>query len=189
MIIQRDLSKYYLVIIKCLLIVPLLSSCYILNQAGPYLSQRIEAVPLDKLETSNNAELENFVKNVDDIREFAQTELGLNQGKNFQKYYTIDRDYLAAVIQAAGEFSLTPWSFKYPIFGDLPYKGYYNKDDAIEEGKKLKEKGLDVFIRKVDAFSSLGYFADPLYSYMVNYDLYSLAELLIHEETHATIFF
>jgi predicted aminopeptidase len=74
------------------------------------------------------------------------------------------------------------------VVGKVPYKGFFNPDDARKEAKKLQKKDLDVWVRGVDAFSTLGWFKDPLYSYMKEYPLQDLADLIIHELLHATVY-
>jgi predicted aminopeptidase len=168
----------------------MISACYIFQQAVPFLTHHIGARSNEKLIEDGQSDpvLIEFLKRVEDIRVFAGDELGLEETDNYTRFYSIDRDYLAAVIQAAPEFSIEPYLFKYPVFGSLPYKGFYNPDHARKEAEKLKAEGLDVFIRPVDAFSSLGYFRDPLFSFMTDYSSSRLADLIIHEQTHATIF-
>jgi predicted aminopeptidase len=100
----------------------------------------------------------------------------------------MDRDYLAAVASAAAQDSFTRHEWKYPVVGVMPYKGFFNVEDARKERAKLEKKGLDVWIRGVDAFSTLGWFKDPLYSYMRDYSPNRLADLIIHESLHATVF-
>jgi predicted aminopeptidase len=129
-----------------------------------------------------------FVEQIQDIRRYAQEELGLNLGKNYTRYVKIDRDYLAAVVSASAADSFTRHEWKYPVVGSLPYKGFFNIEDARKERAKLEKKGLDVWIRGVDAFSTLGWFRDPLYSYMRDYPPDRLADLIIHESLHATVF-
>jgi predicted aminopeptidase len=100
----------------------------------------------------------------------------------------IDRDYLAAVVSACAADSFTRHEWHFPVVGAVPYKGFFDPKDAEKEAAKLKAQGLDVWIRGVDAFSTLGWFRDPLYSYMKNYTQYQLADLIIHELLHATVF-
>jgi predicted aminopeptidase len=155
-----------------------------------YLSR---AVPLESLLESeaDDSEAEKnrrFVEQVQDIRRYAKEELGLNLGKNYTRYVKIDRDYLAAVVSACAADSFTRHEWKYPVVGSLPYKGFFKVEDARKEREKLEKKGLDVWIRGVDAFSTLGWFRDPLYSYMRDYSPDRLAGLIIHESLHATVF-
>jgi predicted aminopeptidase len=92
------------------------------------------------------------------------------------------------VVTACAADSFTPHRWRYPIFGSFPYKGYYERGDAEREAERLEKKGLDVWIRKVDGFSTLGLLSDPIYSFMTDYSLYALTDLIIHEQTHGTIF-
>ena len=140
------------------------------------------AIPLEKVDD------EEFVQLVMDIRNFAMKELGLAESKNYTKYVKIERDYLAAVVSASAKCSFTTHEWNYPIVGRLPYKGFFNIKDARKETEKLGKKDLDVWVRGVDAFSTLGWFKDPLYSYMRDYSPDRLANLIIHELFHATVF-
>ena len=144
-----------------------------------YLSR---AVPL---ESTDNEE---FIKLVKDIRGFAIDELGLAMSRNYTKYVELDRDYLAAVVSASASDSFKRHEWNYPVVGRLPYKGFFNIEDARKERAKLEKLNLDVWIRRVDAFSTLGWFRDPLYSYMRNYSPSRIADLIIHELFHATVF-
>jgi predicted aminopeptidase len=171
-----------------------LSGCYTLKQGGIMLGYLARAVPLESLGADGNAdeearaENERFVALVNDIRRFAVEELGLRETKNYTKFVNIDRDYLAAIVSASAKDSFRRHEWRFPIVGSVPYKGFFIADDARREAAKLKKKGLDVWVRPVDAFSTLGWFRDPLYSFMRDYAPHRLADLLIHELTHATVF-
>jgi len=154
------------------------------------------AVPLESLlepgdggnELSEIEKNRRFIELVADIRRFAIEELGLKTSKNYTRYVNIDRDYLAAVVSATAADSFTRYEWKYPVVGRMPYKGFFDIEDAIKERAKLERKGLDVWLRRVDAFSTLGWFRDPLFSYMRDYSPDRLAGLIIHESMHATVF-
>jgi len=92
------------------------------------------------------------------------------------------------VVQACAKDSFTSYYWRYPVVGKLPYKGFFNPEDAKKEAERLTGKNLDVIVRHVDAFSTLGFFKDPLYSFMKDYSPARLADLVIHESTHATVF-
>lgn len=162
------------------------SGCYTLKQGFILLGYLSKAIPLEKLST-DPAE-RRFVERVEDIRRFSKEELGLKQNKNYTTYVSIDRDYLAAVVSAAQPDAFVSYEWHFPLVGAVPYKGFFKAEDARAEAEKLKKKGLDVWVRGVDAFSALGWFKDPLYSYMKNYPTYHLADLLIHEQLHATVY-
>jgi len=167
------------------------SGCYTLKQGTTLLGYLGRAVPLESLLDSESDEAEEnrrFVERVLDIRRFAAEELGLSLSKNYTRYVSLDRGYLAAVVSASAADSFARHEWKYPVVGTMPYKGFFDVEDARKERAKLEKKGLDVWIRGVDAFSTLGWFKDPLYSYMRDYPPRRLADLIIHESLHATVF-
>ena len=191
-ITKNPTPLYYLLFIICYL----LTGCYTLKQGTTMLGYLSRAVPLESLLESETGVAEDseaeknsrFVELIQDIRRYANEELGLNLGKNYTRYVKIDRDYLAAVVSACAADSFTRHEWKYPIVGAMPYKGFFNVEDARKERAKLEKKGLDVWVRGVEAFSTLGWFRDPLYSYMRDYPPNRLADLIIHESLHATVF-
>ena len=166
------------------------SGCYTLKQGTTMLGYLGRAVPLEELSKSAAVSEEDrlFVQRVEDIRRFAMDELGLKESKNYTRYVELDRDYLAAVVSASAKDSFTRHEWWFPVVGKVPYKGFFTVEDARKERTKLEKKDLDVWVRGVDAFSTLGWFKDPLYSYMKNYSGRALAELIIHELFHATVY-
>jgi len=160
----------------------LLSGCYTLKQGVTLLGYLNSAVPLEQADDVE------FVRLVTDIRAFAAEELGLAMSRNYTRYVELDRSYLAAVVSASARDSFRRHEWNFPVVGRMPYKGFFNIEDARKEGAKLEKRDLDVWIRGVDAFSTLGWFTDPLYSYMRNYSKGRLADLIIHESLHATVF-
>jgi predicted aminopeptidase len=164
------------------------SGCYTLKQGTALLGYLGKAAPVETLLEGSSAEDADFARRVAGIRRFALEDLGLRETANYTKYVDIDRDYLAAVVSASADDSFARHEWWFPIVGSVPYKGFFNPEDARKERAKLEKKGLDVWIRGVDAFSTLGWFSDPLYSYMKGYPVHRLADLLIHESLHATIY-
>jgi predicted aminopeptidase len=160
----------------------LFSGCYTIKQGVTLLGYLNRAVPLER------AGDEQFIHLVNDIRKFAAEELGLAMSKNYTRYVELDRNYLAAVVSACARDSFRRHEWSYPVVGRMPYKGFFDVKDARRERERLEKKDLDVWIRGVDAFSTLGWFTDPLYSYMRNYSPAGLADLIIHESLHATVF-
>ena len=160
----------------------LFSGCYTLKQGVTMLGYLNRAVPLEQ------AGDEEFARRVNDIRRFAMEELGLAMSRNYTRYVELDRNYLAAVVSASARDSFNRYEWRFPVVGAMPYKGFFDVEDARKERAKLEKKDLDVWIRGVDAFSTLGWFKDPLYSYMRDYSAARLADLIIHELVHATVF-
>ena len=196
-------SPFTLALILLIFGAALCSGCYTLKQGTTMLGYLNRAVPLEDLiradssyYTSANAladtlvleENRRFALRVEDIRNFAINELGLKASKNYTHYVELDRNYLAAVVSACAKDSFTGYEWWFPVVGKVPYKGFFNIEDARKERQKLEKKDLDVWIRGVDAFSTLGWFSDPLYSYMKDYPVRDLADLIIHELLHATVY-
>jgi predicted aminopeptidase len=166
------------------------SGCYTLKQGTTMLGYLGRAVPLEDMARADGATEEDreFVQRVNDIRRFAMEELGLKESKNYTRYVELDRNYLAAVVSASPDDSFGRYEWWFPVVGKIPYKGFFNVEDARKERTKLEKKNMDVLIRGVNAFSTLGWFRDPLYSYMKSYSDRALADMIIHELVHATVF-
>jgi len=168
-----------------------LNGCYLAKQGTGLLRCQSRAVSIDKMlkRDDTTPETREFLLRVLDIRSFAMDSLGLKRNKNYLNYVKTDRDYMVDVVTASRDdmFEMRKWWF--PIVGSVTYKGFFDLKDAEKEASKIRKKGnYDVHIGKADAFSTLGFFSDPIYSFMANYSVYDLASLIIHEQTHATVF-
>jgi predicted aminopeptidase len=122
----------------CFLLFP---ACYTIKQGATLFSLLARAQPLEKLNLTDEKTAQ-FVQYVRDIRVFAVTELGLKDTKNYTGYVTIDRDYLAAVVSACDPDSFNTYEWRFPVVGRMPYKGFFDTEDARAEAAKLKKKGL-----------------------------------------------
>jgi len=173
----------------CLMALPL-SGCYYIGQGARLLAAYGGAEEIDRaLATEDLGEEErSLLLLVKDVRRFAVEDLGLAENRNYTTYKRIDSDHLATVVSACPADSFRQYRWSYPVMGEMPYKGFFDKQGAVDEGRRLEAEGYDVLVRDVDAFSTLGFLTDPVFSYMKDYPVFSLAELLIHEQTHATVF-
>ena len=121
-------------------------------------------------------------------RTFAADSVGLRVGDSFSSYTKLSRDTLVLLVQAAYKDRLARYTWWFPIVGRVPYKGYFDYDAARREGDRLKRDGLDVYLRPASAFSTLGVFADPILSTTLAEDSLELANTVIHETLHNTIY-
>ena len=122
------------------------------------------------------------------ICDFATQELALPGDTAYRKYADLGRKHVVFVLHASPEFSLEPKTWYYPLVGDLDYRGYFNEKDTIEYAAKLRAQGLDVYHGGTNAYSTLGFFHDPLLNTFIDYKEIDLAELIFHELTHRRIF-
>ncbi|MYE82758.1 MAG: aminopeptidase [Gammaproteobacteria bacterium] len=125
---------------------------------------------------------------VDAILEFAEHELGLPVGGRYRTYVALDRDAVVWNVFAAPEFSLTPHQWCYPVVGCAVYRGFFDRDGARREAVSFAARGFDVHVGPVAAYSTLGWFDDPLLSTFIGYSDERLAELLFHELAHGELF-
>ena len=129
------------------------------------------------------------LRHMADVREYAREHIGLETGETYTEYTHIDRDAAAYNVTAAQELALVPKTWWFPIVGRVPYLGYFSREEALEKERELKAEGLDTRVRDVPAYSTLGWFDDPVLSSQMRYSEWYLTSLVIHESTHATLWF
>jgi len=140
-------------------------------------------------QTPSGEPLRERLQQVQEIVAFAEYHLGLPSKGAYQDYTDIDRPYVVWNVLAAPEFSLEAHTWWYPIVGSLEYRGYFKKEQAIKIGDQLRQEGMDVHIGGVTAYSTLGFFNDPVLSTFVDDPVEDLAELLFHELAHHQLFY
>lgn len=176
-----------------LLLIPALNGCLCyLAQAGSGQMRILwNRQPIEKVLSGKGTEKETRrkLRLVLDVRSFAAENLRLNPGSSFTTYSDINRKHVAWVVTAAPELSLDPITWWFPIVGRVPYLGYFSIEDAREKAAELKKKGMDTLLRPVPAYSTLGWFDDPLLSSQLAYSENYLIRIVIHEAVHSTIWF
>ncbi len=125
---------------------------------------------------------------IQQVRKFAQEEIGLAESENYTTFYDQKGKPILWVVTASPEFKIEAYEWDFPIAGNFSYKGFFNLAKAKAESEKLQKMGFDTEIDEVNAWSTLGWFRDPILSSMLNKKEGRLAELIIHELTHATIY-
>lgn len=119
-----------------------------------------------------------------EIREFASGELGLPDNGSYRRYADLNRQYVVWNVFAAEPFSITPVQWCFPVAGCVAYKGYFGRADADRFADELKRQGKEVHASGVPAYSTLGYFDDPLLNTFIHYPGAELARLIFHELAH-----
>jgi predicted aminopeptidase len=172
----------------------LLASCaqlgYYVQAAHGQFSLLSDAKPIDEwlADPSTGPKLRNQLRKVQEIRRFAAQELGLPDNGSFKTYKDLKRPFVLWNVVATPELSLRPEHWCFPIAGCVNYRGYYNKDDALSFAKQLHSKGFEVQVGGVLAYSTLGWFDDPVLSTFIYHPDSELARLVFHELAHQMVY-
>lgn len=119
---------------------------------------------------------------------YALRAIGLKHTGSYEQVVVLNRSAVTYVVSGAPKDALQPYLWHFPVVGAVPYKGFFDKSDAEAEKRSLESQGYDAYLRGVAAFSLLGWLPDPIYSSLLKYDPPVLANIIIHELTHATVY-
>ena len=146
--------------------------------------------PIEDLvaEAETPAALRDRLRTALDVRGYASRELALPDNDSYRRYADLGRPFVVYTVFATPEFSLEPLEWCFPFAGCVKYRGYFSKEDADRFAAELRAQGYDVFIGGVPAYSTLGWFADPVLNTFVNYPRPELARLIFHELAHQIVY-
>ena len=152
------------------------------------LLQRAE--PIEQLldDSTLTPDLRDRLQLVQQIRDFASTELLLPDNDSYRSYADIERPYVVWNIVATDEFSLQPQQWCFPVAGCVSYRGYFNQEDAEKLATQLRQENKDVNLYGVQAYSTLNWFSDPVLNTFINCSETRLAGLIFHELAHQLIY-
>ena len=191
--LRANLKAFFWIGSLCAFLVATVSACsplYVLQAAyeeGKILWRREPIV--DYLNDPRiQADTQEKLRLVLDVREYARDKLKFRVGGSYSSFSYVDRPDLTYVVMAAPRTELRPYTWWFLIIGRVPYKGYFSKDDAESEIERLHARGYDTYMRTSAAFSTLGWFDDPLLSHLLRYDNAVLAEIVFHELFHNTLY-
>ena len=139
-------------------------------------------------DTTVDAELRGKLVFVLEARRFAAEELRIDVGESYTMYTELDRDTLALVLSAAPKDRLAPKTWWFPIVGHMPYKGFFSEENALDEQAELERDGFDTYLRPTAAFSTLGWFNDPILSTALDTDDVEVVATVLHELSHQHLF-
>jgi predicted aminopeptidase len=122
------------------------------------------------------------------IREFASRELSLPENASYRRYADVERRYVVWNVFAAPEFSLAPVQWCFPFAGCVGYRGYFAQTEAERFAAQLAAEGRDVLVSGVPAYSTLGWFADPVLNTFIHYPDLLIARLIFHELAHQVVY-
>ena len=179
--------RWYLLLVLSLL--PACSPAYVLRagyEEAKILWRRqpiTEVLSRPDIDAKTRSKLELVLS----VRRFAE-QIGLRVGGSYSSFSHVDGNQVVYVLSAAQPLRLEPYTWWFPIVGRVPYKGFFDKEVARSEASKLQEHGLDTVIFPSVAFSTLGWFDDPLLSNLLRHDRVVLASIVLHELCHNTFY-
>lgn len=163
---------------------------YGIGQGKGQLAIVWDTKPIDKI--LKDPAVADSVKNklilIQEIREYATQHLGINESDNYTTFYDQGGKPSLWVLTASDPFQLKAYEWKFPFLGRFSYKGYFEYEKALKEEVKLKEQGFDTNVSIVNGWSTLGWLKDPVMSSMLSRNEGDLANLIIHELTHGTLY-
>lgn len=123
-----------------------------------------------------------------EARDFAQARLGLDVGDAYTTFVQLRSDTLSHIVSAAHRDRLEARTWWFPVVGRVPYRGYFRIEEAQAAALRLEEEGFDTWVRPTSAYSTLGWFSDPVFSSMLRGDAVSVIETVFHEMAHRHLY-
>ena len=189
--------RFLKLLLLLLLALVAISSCVSCSTVGYYaqgitghLALMHQREPIDELLENNGLDQsrQKQLQAAQTIRDFATQQLGLPDNDSYRSYVELDRDYVVWNVVATPAYSLKPLEWCFPIAGCVSYRGYFSKQSAEAFADELKQQGYDVVVNPVPAYSTLGWFDDPVLSSMIHQGELLLAQTIFHELAHQQLY-
>jgi predicted aminopeptidase len=177
-----------------LIAVAIVSGCRTLGYYGQAIKGQYQIVAREQpiveviADTNTPPNLKQQLELVETLCAFARTNLQLPADGHYRNYADLHRPYVVWNVQAASPFSLQPKTWWYPFVGGLEYRGYFSERGALDCSNHLRLEGYEVYVDGVEAYSTLGWFKDPVLNTFVFSSEPELAETLFHELGHQRVF-
>lgn len=187
---MKQLSQIYLLSLLIVALPGCTSIGYYTQAVNGQWSLLMARQPIDDLlaDPATDELLKQALETAVAVREFAHSDLAMPANGSFRDYVALDRPYVVVNLVAVPEFSLQPHQWCYPFLGCQAYRGYFNPDDAKAEALQFKAKDYDTWVGGVTAYSTLGWFDDPLHSGFTRLPAQGMAALIIHELSHQIVY-
>jgi predicted aminopeptidase len=182
--------KRFTALVTLLFVSGCVSLEYYAQAVGGHLEVMRLAVPIEeRLREADTPEpLRARLANALAIREFASRELVLPDNDSYRRYADIGRPYVVWNVFAAPEFSVKPLESCFLFAGCVSYQGFYSEEAAQRHAASLAEQGHDVYVGGVAAYSTLGWFSDPVLSTFIQYPEPEFARIVFHELAHQVVY-
>jgi predicted aminopeptidase len=182
--------KTLLALLAAVLLAGCESLSYYSQAIGGHFQLLAAARPIDDwlADPATPADLKARLEAAQQIREFASHDLHLPQNRSYTSYADLDRRYAVWNVFAAAEFSVEPKAECFPFTGCVAYRGFFSEKEANRYAESLRKQGYDVYVGGVLAYSTLGWFDDPLLSTFIRYPEAQVARLVFHELAHQLVY-
>jgi predicted aminopeptidase len=173
---------------------PLLTGCgnlLYLSKLGWHQSFiTFQSVPIGEilLDETLEDEEKRKIRFIQEVKRYGEKKLGLKETGNYTKFFEVKRPVLY-ILTASEKDRLHLHQWHFPIIGKVTYKSFFTLKGALKKKRTLEEKGYDTYLQQAAAYSTLGWLKDPIFSTMLTWDDPALANIILHEMTHATIYF
>jgi predicted aminopeptidase len=187
---MKTVSVSFFLILALLLLTGCSNLLYISSLGWHQAHVSFHSIPIEEVLNDEQAapEVQDKIRFVQHVKRYGEEKVGLSKTGSYSRFYEVKGPILY-VVTASEKDRLKPYDWTYPIIGKVTYKGFFTKEEALREQRELDEKGYDTYLRPSEAYSTLGWLKDPILSSMLKWDDGSLANLILHEMTHATAYF
>jgi predicted aminopeptidase len=149
------------------------------------------SVPVQEVLEDNKGvddEAKERIRFIQEVKRYGEERLGLARTESYSRFFEVKGPVLY-VITASEKDRLQLYHWKFPIIGGVTYKSFFTRDGVLKEKAWLDQKGFDTLIQRAGTYSTLGWLKDPIFSNMLKWNEATLANLILHEMAHATVYF
>ena len=191
-----QIRELQLLVIKKIFLLILILSCsacqsvsYYQQAISGHLGLMLSAKKVNAVLGSDDESelLKEKLRQAQDIVRFSREHMALGDSARFDRYVEIEGDYVTWIVYASPPFRMESQTWCYLFVGCAPYRGFFDQQDALDFASLLREDGLDTYVAGVQAYSTMGWFNDPILSSMLKSDRFTLARLIFHESAHGRI--
>jgi predicted aminopeptidase len=149
-----------------------------------------QSIPVEEILKDENTSVQwkEKIGFIQEVKGYGEKKLGLRKTKSYSKFFEV-KDPILYVVTACEKDRLQLYTWNFPITGRVTYKSFFTKEGVLKEKQFLERKRLDTFVQQAGAYSTLGWLRDPIFSSMMEWNHVPLANLILHEMTHATAYF
>ncbi len=184
------MSKRLFILVLSALLAGCASLDYYAQVIGGHLKVMNAARPIDEIvqDPTTDPALKKRLENIRAVREFASRDLALPDNRSYRAYADLGRPYVLWNVFAAPEFSVEPEKWCMVFVGCVSYRGYYDREEAERFAAELRASGLDTYVVGIPAYSTLGYFNDPVLNTFLRLGETEAANIIFHELAHQLVY-